>query len=127
MGARHNRKRTRSRPRNRNSQRIQALSVCPTPVPASIPAGAFHWQHLHQQLNAWPGRIPQVLQQQQQQLQHSPHTLQVQQHANHQPYMPLADRLRLFGGSASDEVSLCAPMLEVVMGLFNGQIDYEDP
>jgi hypothetical protein len=36
-------------------------------------------------------------------------------------------RLRIFGGETGDEVSLCAPMLQVVMGLFNGALDYEDP
>ena len=36
-------------------------------------------------------------------------------------------RLRIFGGEAGDEVSLCAPMLQVVMGLFEGKLDYDDP
>jgi len=35
-------------------------------------------------------------------------------------------RLRIFGGELGDEVSLCAPMLQVVTGLFGG-LDYEDP
>ena len=37
-----------------------------------------------------------------------------------------AQRLRIFGGEQGDEMSLCAPMLQVVMGLF-GSLDYEDP
>lgn len=37
-----------------------------------------------------------------------------------------AQRLRIFGGEIGDEVSLCAPMLRVVTGLFGG-LDYEDP
>lgn len=37
-----------------------------------------------------------------------------------------AQRLRIFGGEIGDEVSLCAPMLQVVTGLFGG-LDYEDP
>jgi hypothetical protein len=37
-----------------------------------------------------------------------------------------AQRLRIFGGEKGDAVSLCAPMLQVVMGLFGG-LDYEDP
>lgn len=37
-----------------------------------------------------------------------------------------AQRLRFFGGEAGDEASLCAPMLKVVMDLFN-DIDYVDP
>jgi hypothetical protein len=35
-------------------------------------------------------------------------------------------RLRFFGGEVGDEVSLCEPMLKVVMDLFN-DIDYVDP
>lgn len=35
-------------------------------------------------------------------------------------------RLRIFGGEPGDPVSLCAPMLQVVTGLFGG-LDYEDP
>lgn len=37
-----------------------------------------------------------------------------------------AQRLRLFGGEVGEEASLCAPMLQVVMDLFDG-IDYVDP
>ena len=37
------------------------------------------------------------------------------------------EQLRMFGGEAGDEVSLCKPMLDVVMTLFNGNIDYKDP
>lgn len=32
----------------------------------------------------------------------------------------------MFGGCEDDEESLCAPMLQVVLDLFDGQIDYED-
>jgi hypothetical protein len=37
-------------------------------------------------------------------------------------------RLRIFGGELGDQASLClcAPMLQVVTGLFGG-LDYEDP
>lgn len=38
-----------------------------------------------------------------------------------------AQRLRFFGGEAGEEVSLLEPMLKVVMDLFDGDIDYEDP
>lgn len=37
-----------------------------------------------------------------------------------------AEQQRVFGGEVGDEVSLCYPMLMVVVGLFGG-IDYEDP
>jgi hypothetical protein len=36
------------------------------------------------------------------------------------------ERVLLFGGEVDDDVSLCAPMLRVVMSLF-GDIDYTDP
>jgi hypothetical protein len=36
------------------------------------------------------------------------------------------ERLLLFGGDLDDDVSLCVPMLRVVMSLF-GDIDYTDP
>jgi hypothetical protein len=38
-----------------------------------------------------------------------------------------AQRLRFFGGEAGEEVSLLEPMLKVVMDLFDGDIDYQDP
>jgi len=36
-------------------------------------------------------------------------------------------RLQLFGGEERDGTSLCGPMLQVVMNLFDGGIDYRDP
>jgi hypothetical protein len=36
-------------------------------------------------------------------------------------------RLILFGGEERDGTSLCAPMLQVVMDLFDGGLDYTDP
>jgi hypothetical protein len=36
-------------------------------------------------------------------------------------------RLRYFGGEYGEEVSLLEPMLQVVMDLFDGNTDYEDP
>jgi hypothetical protein len=36
------------------------------------------------------------------------------------------ERVLLFGGEVDDDVSLCEPMLRVVMSLF-GDIDYTDP
>jgi hypothetical protein len=41
-------------------------------------------------------------------------------------YMEAA-RLRIFGGSAEDEMTLLEPMLKVVTDLFDGNIDYDDP
>jgi len=38
-----------------------------------------------------------------------------------------AQRLRFFGGEVGEEVSLLEPMLKVVMDLFDGDIDYQDP
>lgn len=40
--------------------------------------------------------------------------------------MRLQQELLLFGGDVDDDVSLCEPMLRVVMNLF-GDIDYTDP
>lgn len=38
----------------------------------------------------------------------------------------MAKRIHVFGGDAGDEGGeLCAPMLQVVLDLFNG-VDYED-
>jgi hypothetical protein len=36
-----------------------------------------------------------------------------------------AQRLHIFGGELGEDVSLCAPMLQVVTGLFGG-LDYDD-
>lgn len=36
-------------------------------------------------------------------------------------------RLHYFGGEPGEEVSLLEPMLQVVMNLFDGNTDYEDP
>ena len=36
------------------------------------------------------------------------------------------ERMVLFGGEVDDDVSLCAPMLQVLLSLF-GDIDYSDP
>jgi len=36
------------------------------------------------------------------------------------------EQIMLFGGDINDDVSLCAPMLSVVISLFGG-IDYTDP
>jgi len=70
---------------------------------------ASHWQN---QWNQWQARA---------RLQ----TIQTQR--EHQEAMAAeAQRIRIFGGEAGDEVSLCAPMIQVVMGLFGG-LDYEDP
>ena len=37
------------------------------------------------------------------------------------------ERTRMFGGELGDEVSLCEPMLQVVLSLFDGHLDYLDP
>jgi len=50
--------------------------------------------------------------------------LQAEQERQHTVEM---QRLRYFGGEPGEEVSLLEPMLQVVMGLFDGNTDYEDP
>ncbi|KIW04903.1 uncharacterized protein PV09_04074 [Verruconis gallopava] len=122
MGARHNRKRTRSRPRNRlpasTLHRERSLSISSSPSicsDSSVPVlpfqrSAAHWQP---QWDHWNDR--------------SLHqAIQKQQREHNEAMAAEAQRLRIFGGEAGDEVSLCAPMLQVVMGLFGG-LDYEDP
>ncbi|KAF2086391.1 hypothetical protein K490DRAFT_58016 [Saccharata proteae CBS 121410] len=112
-------------------------SIAPPP-PSGVsffsnpPAG--YW---HQQYSAWQNRT--LSQPQHQPHQHHPHPqnqhiLPHKQTAK-QNKMAAAERdsqtleaqqLRLFGGEKGDETSLCAPMLKVVMDLFDG-IDYVDP
>lgn len=119
MGSRHNRKRTRSRPRNRLASKSSSFTYQDLPY-QSIPSvsalpnhqrPASYWQ---QQYAVWQAR----------------------QSLAHQGLAQRRDtniasldqqRMRMFGGSVEDEESLCAPMLQVVLDLFNGSIDYEDP
>lgn len=118
MGQRHNRRRTRSRPRNHDAQDTfksararslllytpSAVSYSTRPEPSSGPPeyqSRFDCSPAtpgHPRHSAWPART--LLQQQ--------------------------ETLRLFGGEIGDEASLCAPMLKVVMDLFD-DIDYVDP
>ncbi|KAF2757029.1 hypothetical protein EJ05DRAFT_511776, partial [Pseudovirgaria hyperparasitica] len=107
MGQRHNRKRTRSRPRHRshtqqNHSRTSSVSsskdrnIEPAPPLPHYQSSPF-FEELY---SAW-------------QMQDDEDAMEAQ-------------RLRLFGGETGDEVSLCEPMLKVVMDLFN-DIDYIDP
>ncbi|KAE9977134.1 hypothetical protein EG328_002197 [Venturia inaequalis] len=62
--------------------------------------------HWHQQYSQWQDR--------------SKAQQQVQAERERQEAMAAeTQRIRIFGGETGDEVSLCAPMLQVVMGLFN--------
>jgi hypothetical protein len=116
MGARHNRKRTRSRPRNRlspqksrsfvNLSNTSALS--PTSLSNQRPSTNWHVQYSQWQDRAREQQQTQIMREQQEAI------------------AAEAQRLLIFGGEAGDEVSLCAPMLSVVMNLFNGRLDYED-
>jgi len=106
MGARHNRKRTRSRPRNRTTanQKSRSLSLS-SPISfastSSIPAQQPSATHWHQQYSLWQNR--------------SRSQQELQARREHQEAMAAeTQRLRIFGGEAGDEVSLCAPMLQVV-------------
>ena len=122
MGSRHNRKRTRSRPRNR-SRKSPSASVSPLiqSNPSSFPVSPFTQRpanHWHQQYSQWQERLKQQKALQDQ------HT---KARDSYESAMMEVERLRMFGGEAGDEVSLCAPMLDVVMTLFNGNIDYQDP
>lgn len=121
MGKRHNRKRTRSRPRHRDStiqynNHIRSLSADTTSSEATIispyqPQPHFSGantpaNHWHQTYFAWQTR-QRIEQEQQERLE--------------------TERLRYFGGVPGEEVSLLEPMLQVVMDLFDGNTDYEDP
>jgi hypothetical protein len=117
MASRHNRKRTRSRPRNRTSAlksrsliNSSSSSTLNSPLPSQTQLPTGHWQ---KQYTQWQDRIRE---------QHQSSTVREQAEAA----AAEAQRLRIFGGVAGDEVSLCAPMLQVVMGLFGG-LDYDDP
>jgi hypothetical protein len=120
MGARHNRKRTRSRPRNRlssPSQSPRSLSISSAPSDISVdfdsllPAQqtADHWQSQWMQ---WQDRLRQQ-------------DSMKQQRERTEAMAAEAQRLHIFGGEMGDDVSLCAPMLQVVTGLFGG-LDYDD-
>ncbi|OCK74236.1 hypothetical protein K432DRAFT_420409 [Lepidopterella palustris CBS 459.81] len=119
MGARHNRRRTRSRPRHRDAGKARSLhdrtnsfdtnssyssSLSSFPQPSAFPLASRSSNHWHQTYSAWQDRLRQ---QQEEALE--------------------AQRLRLFGGEAGDEVSLLEPMLKVVTDLFDGHLDYIDP
>ncbi|KAF2828053.1 hypothetical protein CC86DRAFT_393227 [Ophiobolus disseminans] len=121
MGKRHNRKRTRSRPRHRdgipqNIYHTRSISVDTTTSQTTsnssyqylsqFPTTNVHADHWHQTYFAWQHRL-QVEQERQQ-------VMEVQ-------------RLRYFGGEPGEDVSLLEPMLQVVMDLFDGNTDYEDP
>ncbi|KAF2873973.1 hypothetical protein BDV95DRAFT_604190 [Massariosphaeria phaeospora] len=122
MSKRHNRKRTRSRPRHRDGGKppsnhtrtpsVDTNSSYSTAYssfqPSTFPLANQPTDHWHQTYTAWQTRL-QIQQEQAQALE--------------------AERLRIhyFGGEAGDEVSLLEPMLKVVMDLFDGEIDYEDP
>jgi hypothetical protein len=117
MGARHNRKRTRSRPRNRISTQ-KSRSFVNLTSPSTLSSTTFPNQrsltNWHQQYSQWQDRVREY-----QQIQ----AMREQQEAE----AAEAQRLRIFGGEVGDEVSLCPAMLETVLFLFNGRLDYEDP
>jgi hypothetical protein len=123
MGKRHNRKRTRSRPRHRdgnpqNQNHTRSISIDTTSsqatnyssfeprAPSFLPIANNHGDHWQETYSAWQ------------------HRLRVE-HVRQQELE--TQRLRYFGGEYGEEVSLLEPMLQVVMDLFDGNTDYEDP
>jgi hypothetical protein len=80
---------------------------------------------------SWPTSQPNIIQYQDRmrQLQHLRAQAQERAEKQRQDYDAAmeAERMRMFGGVQGDETSLCGPMLQVVMNLFNGNVDYEDP
>ncbi|KAL1388937.1 hypothetical protein HDK64DRAFT_253515 [Phyllosticta capitalensis] len=115
MGQRHNRRRTRSRPRNRtpsqnNIQFPQMAQIFSSP-PAFPPTASAYFRPFHPLASTW-STYPAKLQR----YHHYPKAIDNLE----------TQTLRMFGGEAGDGQSLCAPMLKVVMDLFN-DIDYVDP
>ncbi|KAK8152939.1 hypothetical protein IWX90DRAFT_411477 [Phyllosticta citrichinensis] len=114
MGQRHNRRRTRSRPRNRmpfqNNMCFPQFDQTMSTPPAFSPH-AF-WSSRPSYPLATSRTTSATLQ---------------KHHAHPRPLDCLETQtLRIFGGEAGDGQILCAPMLKVVMDLFN-DIDYVDP
>ncbi len=129
MSHRHSKRRSRNRPRHRTSASLPFVPAEPItnanifigstalsyPYDRSATNGRQHWQ---QQYEAWQARVRQQEEEAQRKQSH------VQQQTQEDALE--AHRIRFFGGEAGDEVSLCAPMLQVVLDLFN-DIDYQDP
>ena len=101
MGQRHNRKRTRSRP----TRRVQAMSPIPEEITCLSAWSPPPFEHLSTLVRSG--------------------TPTSSCSDDEDPIM--AKRISVFGGDAGDEAGeLCAPMLQVVLDLFDG-VDYEDP
>lgn len=123
MGKRHNRKRTRSRPRHRDGLHIKpqnhtrsdsvdttfsqhSTHRSPFNLSSHYPLASVPPDHWHNTYASWQDRV------------------QLEQEREREVE---TQRLRIFGGVPGDEVSLLEPMLQVVMDLFDGFTDYEDP
>lgn len=141
MGQKHNRRRTRSRPRNRGRNPAGAHSRITSfdgdfslaspqmqpyqsdrvySYPQSAPVGRAAAEHWDSQYAAWQERA---------RIQRDvADRCRWQRVMDDEMMEPLEDErlFRMFGGERGDETSLCGPMLQVVMDLFDG-IDYEDP
>ena len=103
MGQRHNRKRTRSRP-DRQQRAMSPISETSEDVAfltdrSPSPSPSQSSERPESRMSSYSDRVD-----------------------------PLAaKRVRVFGGDAGDEHGeLCAPMLQVMLDLFDG-VDYEDP
>ncbi|KAF1811765.1 hypothetical protein P152DRAFT_474486 [Eremomyces bilateralis CBS 781.70] len=128
MGSRHNRKRTRSRPRNRRPSRsssldsLDSVSFDPVPSPPLSPFAFAHRPptHWHAQYAAWQARL---------RVEHDRETVEHPRQRAEVAASAVVDAqcVRVFGGQLGEERSLCEPMLRVVMGLFDGCVDYDDP
>jgi hypothetical protein len=125
MGSRHNRRRVRSRPRHRRTNRynpsISSLSTIPsesipsikprfsyTAIPICGPSGFSN--------PLWPV-INQTWQ--------PPLTATFSQWSGQDTFWA-TEQQRIYGGEPGDGDALCAPMLQVVLDLFDG-VDYVDP
>lgn len=137
IGSRHNRKRARrrGRPRNRGHTSLNASPTPPSlisPLISDIVLSLCGFSLLplverpstwsNRQL-PWPGlRARETKAQQDARLR-----LQAESADRSYDKEMEAERLRMFGGVEGDDTALCAEMLDVVMTLFDGNIDYKDP
>jgi len=116
--AHRNRRRTRPRHQTHHDQTTSAASSVASSWPGiATRSSANHWQV---QWDLWQSR--------RQFTTLSPLQSRGQAQASMESNMDMMKhRIHLFGGEECDGSDLCGPMLQVVMNLFDGGLDYADP
>ena len=123
MGHRHNRRRYRSHGPNKFGMRVNRLE---TIEGLSLAAGTQalpsdpDWNRIK------PASDPQCVVGECRHTQCRWQVLEQEQERRRSAARLEAEQRRVFGGEDGDEVSLCGPMLQVVLSLFGG-VDYVDP